>query len=121
MKKFYVMLNNKRYVEVQAESLAEAMAIFSIHYRQLDVFAAMTETAFEKNHDEYYFKIAEIRNSFNKRQAVKYMAEGYGVGIRGKDIYRMNDFGDIYNNYHKAIDYNVLEFNADYYIPEQSI
>lgn len=121
MKKFYVMLNNKGYVEVNAESLAEAMTIFSIHYRHLDVFAAMTETAFEKHYAECSFKTAEIRNSFNKRQAIKYMAEGYGVGIRGKDVYRMNDFGDIYNNYHKAIDYNNLEFNADYYIPEQNI
>ena len=124
MKKFYVMLNDGGYIEVYAQSVAEAMTIFKIHYKHLDIFAVMTQKAFEKQcekSEEGLFRIAVIRNSFNKVQAVKYMAKGYGVGIRGKDIYYMNNFGDIYSSCHKAVDYNNLEFDADYYIPEQNV
>lgn len=121
MKKFYVMLNNNGHVEISAESMPEAMAIFKIHYKHLDIFAIMAETAFNRQYEDCSFRIAAIRNSFNKVQAVKYMAEGYGVGIRGKDVYYMNNFGDIYNSCHKAVDYNNLEFDADYYIPEQNV
>lgn len=118
MKKFYVMMNNNGYIEVSAQDMPEAMTIFRMHYRHLEIFAVMTEKAFSK-YKEVSFKVAAIRNSFNKVQAIKYMAEGYCVGIRNKDVYRMNNFGDIYNLCHKAIDYNNLEFDADYYIPAE--
>lgn len=119
MKKFYVMMNNNGYIEVNAQDMPEAMAIFKIHYRHLEVFAILTERAFKKKYEDNSFRVATIRNSFNKVQAIKYMAEGYCVGIRDKDIYKMNNFGDIYNLCHKAIDYNALDFDADYYIPAE--
>ena len=65
MKKFYVMLNDGGYIEVYAQSMAEAMTIFKIHYKHLDIFAVMMQKAFEKQcekSEEGLFRIAVIRN-----------------------------------------------------------